>query len=549
MISRQSGFGLGVALSLAWVCATFDALAQDTAPTTEGSPTDTTAPSTADAPAASASTAVEPAAPPTQPSTPSAEQPASTGAEAPASVSVSAGLAATATPAGADAEADVQGSPGAPPGPPPTDSTPTTATGTSVEREQTVALLGLEQLPGSAYPSVHVRGIKYGSLWRTFHGQQWPYMPMLGNKPGTRIGFSGYIWNDLSNTRIGADASLAGANVNDQNRWTTQTRGILRVTPTYNAGGDWFVQGNAEAVIQGDMRPDPSTGVLATTDDIFVRVGKWNVFDLTFGRFQGWEIANHYGMALDQNTLERSGAWIVSSSLPRPADGYGLSYFWDRQNFLLGTYALHVYPTEYLRAELLGHLGAGNSSNASNPYQLDIRPSAIFDIGYLKVKAGWEYGKATPQDTEQRVNETKNGFGVAAQVVLDPYVEFGGNFARGFQDVVDNFDAADLAASNTVQTVGGFVNASPGHEPLVIGLGAFLNHWEDMRIDSTPGPHQGKVDTNDQWLIFGAAQYTFWDNLYVKAVVSHASNKVEHYNAGNYINNALSGRVRVEFLY
>ena len=66
-------------------------------------------------------------------------------------------------------------------------------------------------------------------------------------------------------------------------------------------------------------------------------------------------------MGLDQNTLERSGAWIVSSSLPRPTDGYGLTYFWDRQDYLLGGYAAHVYPTKFLRGELLGHIGAGGS--------------------------------------------------------------------------------------------------------------------------------------------------------------------------------------------
>jgi hypothetical protein len=107
----------------------------------------------------------------------------------------------------------------------------TTATGTSVEREAAVTLIGLEALPGSAYPSAQVRGIKYGSLWRTFHGQQWPYMPKIGEKPGMRIGFSGYLWNDLSNATISPGE---GTGLNEQNRWMTQTRGIIRVTPTYN---------------------------------------------------------------------------------------------------------------------------------------------------------------------------------------------------------------------------------------------------------------------------------------------------------------------------
>jgi hypothetical protein len=214
---------------------------------------------------------------------------------------------------------------------------------------------------------------------------------------------------------------------------------------------------------------------------------------------------------------------------------------------LLGGYAVHVYPTKYLRGELLGHLGAGNLT--SNPYQIDVRPSAIFDIGYVKLKAGWEFGKAVPQDSKQQVRDSRNGYGFAAQFVFAPYVEFGGSFARGFEDVLDQFGQTDLAGSNTVQTYGGFLNASPGYEPLVFGLGAFQNHRQNFRPDERTGPRQGQVDSNDQFEIFGAAQYTLWQQLYFKFVLSHASNHVEDYKAGTYTNNAVSGRFRVMLLF
>ena len=537
MNSRRNGFGLGTALCLASVYLTFNvpALAQDAAPPGEEKPdatqakSDDTADKATDEPIAEAVTLEpameaeeEPAAKPEQ-------EPAAKPKEEP-----------KAKPEKKEPAAKPQEKASPPEPQPPSEPAAPSDTG--------MKILAVEQLPGSAYPSIEIRGLTNGSLWRTFHGQQWPYMPSAGSEPNFRIGLSGYLWNDLSNTHISADKSLAGAGVNDQNRWTTQTRGVLRVTPTVNAHGDWFAQGNAEIVVQGDMRPPAAMGALATTDDLWVRAGMWNLFDVTVGRFQGWEIANHYGMALDINTLERQGAWFVTANIPKPRDGYGLTHFWDRQDFLLGGYALHVYPTKYLRAELLSHVGAG-SGNAANPYQVDFRPSAIFDVGFLKVKGGWEYGKAIPQDAKVKTRDSKNGYGFAAQFILDPYVELGGSFARGFQDVVDKDGQADLAASNTAQTVGGFLNASPGYEPLVVGFGAYLNHWEDLRVDASVGPHQGKVDTNDQWLIFGAVQYTFWKQLNLKFVFSHASNKVEDYNAGIYINNALSGRLRAEILF
>lgn len=509
MTSRRNGFGLGVALSLASFCFSYTspALAQDPAP-----PSGDTPPS--DAPAADAKPADAPA-----------------GAPAVEPVKEPEKVAETVKPPE--------------PLPPPT---PTTASGTSVEREKTVSFVGVEMLPGSAYPSVQTRGIKYGSLWLTFHGQQWPYMPLIEGGPGIRIGFSGSLWNDLSNVHINADDRLEKSSINDQNRWTTETRGVLRVTPTYNAKDGWFAQGNAEFVVHGDMTINLNAGGLASTDDLWVRAGKWNLFDVTVGRFQGWEIANHYGMGLDQNTLERSGAWIISSSLPKPTDGYGLTHFWDRQDQLLGGYALHVYPTKFLRAELLSHVGQGG--NTSSPYQLDFRPSAIFDMGWVKLKAGWEYGKAIPQDKKANVRDSRNGYGFAAQFVINPWVEFGGSFARGFVDKLTKDSIPDMEGSTTSQTFGGFLNASPGYEPLVLGFGAFQNKTEDFRIDQSAGPHQGKVDTNDQFQIFGAVQYTLWERLYFKFVLSHASNHVESYKtAGIYTNNSLGGRFRVMLLF
>ncbi len=531
---KNHGLGFGVALSFASASVTFTgtALAQDPMDPTVAPTGEASASAGADVGVgASAEAEVPAAAPPSGPEPSPAEPEALPEADK------------SEPPAAAEAAAKVEVGSETPEAP----AAPATATGTTPEREATVSLIGLESLPGSAYPADQIRGIKYASLWRTFHGQQWPYMPQIGDKPGFRVGVSGYIWNDLSNAHITADKQLSGFNVADLNRWTTQTRGIVRITPTYNAGDEWFVQGNGEAVLSGDMNPDPATKVLATTDDLWVRAGKWGLFDITVGRFQGWEIANHFGMALDWATLERQGASIPKSPTS-PTDGYGLSYFWDRQNFSLGTYAAHVYPTKYLRGELLGHLGSGNSKFADAPYQWDIRPSAIFDIGWLKVKAGWEYGKASPQDKTFKLGESKNGFGFAAQFVLDPYVEFGGQFARGFQDVLDAFGDANLEASNTVQSFGGFLNVSPAYEPLVFGFGAFWNHWENLRFDAS----KGKVDTNDHQLMFAAVQYTVWNSLYLKFVLAHAENKVAEYKtiAGNeFTNTSTSGRLRIEYLY
>src|SRR5690606_32506951 len=148
MILRRIGFGLGVALSTASVFLTWNVpvLAQ------EGEVEATDEP--ADAPPPEAAEPEE--APPPQPPPPPEEPPAEE--EEPA------------------AEAP---EPATAPVPP----TPRAEAPDTTQRGTVVTAIGLEHLPGSAFPATYTRGIKYGSLWKTFHGQQWPYMPEMGG-PG-----------------------------------------------------------------------------------------------------------------------------------------------------------------------------------------------------------------------------------------------------------------------------------------------------------------------------------------------------------------------------
>ena len=74
--------------------------------------------------------------------------------------------------------------------------------------------ISIEQLPAGAYPEATpdggifgksfslgppTRGIWGGSLWLTFHGLQWPYMPKTG------VGVSGYAWVDTGYEEIRRD--------------------------------------------------------------------------------------------------------------------------------------------------------------------------------------------------------------------------------------------------------------------------------------------------------------------------------------------------------
>ncbi|HYP87824.1 MAG TPA: hypothetical protein VEQ59_06715 [Polyangiaceae bacterium] len=411
---------------------------------------------------------------------------------------------------------------------PPLDA-PVDAKGTAGKEE---GFFGVELLPGTAYPADRVRGLEGGSLWMTFPGTQWPYMPKRPGDPKVRLGFSGSAWVDTSYRSV-----KAGLAPNDPNlkQWTQQSRFVLRATPTYSTANDWFVQGQAEIVANGE-EANPRPANVVDTDDLYVKAGKWKKFDVQAGRFQGWELY-HFGMALDQNTYERIGA----RSQQMPVQIYGLTQFWDRPAGA-GNFAIHAYPTDYLRFELLGQLGASGSNNS-----LGARPMGIFDLGWVKLKAGLEYGKTSSQKDTDPSKSTFKGWGTALQFVLDPYVEFGGNVAQGVIDVTNTSGVYDPAGSTTTWSYGGFANGRIMKD-LLLGVGINFTRWEDLKknIDT------GKTDNKKHTQMFGALQYRLWERFYIKGVVAYSEagfNPLADTLPNVFANKMISTRLRLMLLF
>jgi len=398
----------------------------------------------------------------------------------------------------------------------------------------TVVAIGVERLPGSAYPEPQVRGIQGGSLWMTFHGLQWPYMPAVGGDGTTRIGFSGSVWVDTSYRTVESGVPETDPSVNE---WRQQSRFVLRTTPTFNVSDGWFVQGQGELALTGAAPTNAQDFLVA--DDLYVRTGKWNVFDITAGRFQGWEIY-HLGMGLDLNTVERDGARTDGN---RPVDLYGLTYFWDRPNGP-GRLAAHFYPTDYLRFELLGQIG----SSALN--SLGIRPVGILDLGILKVKVGAEYGKDTPRQQADNRKESvqRSGVGGTVQLVLNPYLEAGVAVARGLVDTYNAQGVLDAGRSTTTTSYGGFANVRVV-DSLLVGGGANFTKETNLKVDATGT----KNDIKTHLQVFGAAQYTLWDQLYIKGVVAYADALFDPESdpppIAKFNNTSLSGRLRFMYLF
>jgi hypothetical protein len=425
--------------------------------------------------------------------------------------------------------------------------------------------LGPETFPG------RLRGLYGGSLWLepSFHGLQWPQNTRTG------IGVSGSFWVDSGYESIKRDLpSLA-----DSHMYFQQGRGVLRVTPAY-VHGRFFIQGQAELVGNLCQTASATNNVCSasgtfTTDDLWIRVGEWNSWDLKLGRFEAWEIY-HLGMGMDTNTFERIGAGMFGVDSPATPklevpSLYAVNYLHDRptDGLAVGYAAFHGYPTDYLRFELLAKLGADDyqklnstGSTASTYYGGHFTP--ILDVGWLKVKAGGEYQKRTPvmQDMgaspgqpmqkKDAVEElVQYGLGGSVQFVVDPIIEFGLNAAWGKQSYTDSsgnvFANADtMAKSYTTKSAGGFANVRLADQ-LLVGLGA---NWT-QQTDSYLAPGSNTNDYVSQLQGFFALQYLLTGQLYIKAVLGYARGQFQASDASIPVwdNYMYSGRIRVMYLY
>ena len=483
------------------------------------------------------------------------------------------------------------------PAPPDVEPIPTTGVtgGGAPATPASVQHLGPESFPG------RLRGLYGGSLWLepSFDGLQWPYLAHTG------VGVSGNFWIDSGREDIKRD--LAG--FRNSSMYFQQGRGVLRVTPTY-VRGRFFVQGQAELVGNlcqatnsgAAMKPDANTVCMSagtfSTDDLWLRVGQWNIWDLKVGRFEGWEIY-HLGMGMEPYTLERLGAGMfgldsntnpnqTSPQLEAPSL-YGVNYLRDRptDGLAVGYAALHGYVTEWLRFEGLVKLGTDNYRNdvtssgntaTGNPASTSLgeRVTAILDVGSsefkFKLKIGGERQTRTPitQDiattpgsaptTKDPVEQTvQEGLGASAQFVIYPFIEFGLNGAIGRQVYTNSsgnspsgpgYEAA-LPLNYTTKSVGGFANLRLA-DLWLAGLG--LNFTEQTDMYYAPLSSGGNTSTPDytsHLQAFAAVQYLLGGQLFIKAVLGYAKAyfQASDPDALMWNNYMYSGRIRLMYLY
>ncbi len=456
----------------------------------------------------------------------------------------------------------------------------------------------VEHLGPSSYPGK--RGLDGGSLALepSFDGLQWPVMTRTG------LGLSGSIWVDSGYVKIGRKTDFMGRdelakdspyrlpptdNTANTRRLLQQSRAVLRVTPTY-ASGDFFLQAQAELVLNncqstGSVQCDQQGSGTVDTDDLWVRVGHWNIWDLKLGRFEGWELY-HTGMGMDINTLERKGArFEQTGNLPSGLESppiYTGNFLHDRPNSMGAGYgALHFYAGP-ARVELLGKAGTDQADGKGN-FNWGFRPSLILDFRYVKLKYGVEYEKVSKGSTENKADPDdpdgekkikyfseyeilRTGQGGSLQFVFDPYIEFGANVAKAKVSQWGDTGSVVGTGSYTQVSYGGFANVRIGPlvrlrplDELIIG-GGYNYTWRTNEHKNGDAPD---ADFTDHIQAFGALQYRLAKKLYIKLVVAYANAEIQPTQTTRktpedggawlpepiYSSTMWSGRVRLMYLY
>jgi hypothetical protein len=274
----------------------------------------------------------------------------------------------------------------------------------------------------------------------------------------------------------------------------------------------------------------------------------------------------------DPNPIQTGSVQLEAPSF------YGVNYLHDRptDGLAVGYVALHGYITEYLRFELLGKLGTDNYQNndraTGNPAATYVggRPTAIFDIGWLKFKIGAEYQTRTPitQDPagagayKTPVEQTiQKGVGGSLQFVIDPFIEFGLNAAIGrveYTNSTGNIPGMPgypgvLASSYTTKSVGGFANLRLA-DLWLAGLGLNWTEQTDdyfASLNQTPPVTTGAADYTSHLQGFAAVQYLLGGQLFIKAVFGYAKAYFQPSDpdAATWSSYMYSGRIRLMYLY
>jgi hypothetical protein len=310
---------------------------------------------------------------------------------------------------------------------------------------------------------------------------------------------------------------------------------------------------------------------LIAADDVWGKVGKQDVWDIQFGRFEAWRVYQKFPLrfhnlgpafhsramgestgAFDLFTLEDTGALAEPpvSSQRYYVDIYEVSHILLREE--AGSVAFHYFPTRNWGAELHAKYGEQAQQNKLGSRLAIIgRPFPALQLSaageYRTSRTGSPARTRDPADPE-RYNECTDcgrvdqwGFGGGAVLRLGP-VELAGSAALGHQKGFDAVDGTeDPEATFEVQSFGGYAQVTLNRTT----VGGAVNNTQ--RLDESDN-FQTHLQT---------AAYIFHalaKDLSLKLVVTYATGKNDPANErGDGVpppeNSFLGARLRLKYYF
>jgi hypothetical protein len=272
-----------------------------------------------------------------------------------------------------------------------------------------------------------------------------------------------------------------------------------------------------------------------------MKFGKWDSWDLQFGRFEAWEVY-HKGQGLERDTEEDKGAFDQERTA-KLLDIYEVNYAYYRQDGF-GQLAAHLYPTDWLRFEVAGLYGNERKSNAYG-----VRPAGIIDGGWLKLKVAGEWLKKQSEDIGGEGWEEKRGFGGSLQFFFDEPgtnlpLQFGFNGAYGMVDVVDVTGKVNEKGSIDPLSLGTYLNL--GVSSASLGLGYNYTRIRDRQYND---------QTDDRGVMVHHQGYAsikhsiFVPQATVKLVAAYARADIQPAVGNSRTNEMYSVRLRLLYSY
>jgi len=350
---------------------------------------------------------------------------------------------------------------------------------------------------------------------------------------------SGYVWVDTGYE------SLKRGNTVDANQKTvlSEGRGLLRFTPTYSSGKLLRpgTGGAGREPKSSRCRSSPRSSTWTTSG--FVQ-GRWKSWDVQLGRFEAFEVY-HFGMGLDINTLERNGATgdqdAVSTRRVRARRERQYRVPPERRPNL----AIHAYPTDFLRVEMLGQLGLDQAATFDT---VGARPAVVFGCRLAEDQGGG----ATCESSSRRARRPRRAYSSEAAPAPfsswpTPTWKAASTSPYGLVDYYAATNSTDPNASrgdfDTARSVkdldtGGFANVR-----VIDGLS------RRRRRQLRPGDGSASRVVHPPADVRARSSNLLLKQLYIKVVGAYAKGHLAPGNTAAWNNTMTSARLRLTFLF